>query len=298
MPFVSDQAQQQPDSSATPPSKRVYIGNLPYHAQSADIETYLSEAGFQVERLDISTDPFTGRNPSYCFVELPSAAEAQRAIQELPGASFMGRPLRVNVHIPRRNGAAPSSTRQQSDYSNSSSPRPAAGTNGGWREASRKLAAADGTTTAPSSPAFDRWNRREEAPARWTQPVQQSKRLYVGGLPQVVGQEVLDQAMQELFAEFTVEAVSKLISPHESKQALPGSHFYCFVDLASTEEAESAMKALDGQQTQWGGNLRVSMARDRQDRKVVREQGLASAESPAPSPKPARDFSGSWRRAG
>ncbi|GAB7349258.1 hypothetical protein MBLNU459_g8411t1 [Dothideomycetes sp. NU459] len=294
---MSSAPDQQTESSAPPPSKRVYVGNLPYHAQAADVETYLSEAGFQIERLDMSTDPFTGRNPSYCFVELPSAAEAQRAIQELPGASFMGRPLRVNVHIPRRNGGTPSSN---------SSPRPPMKSydSSGWRA---QTAETRGSPAAGASPAFDRWSRRDEAaPApRWTQSAQQpqqqqqqSKRLYVGGLPQIEGQDVVEQAMHELFAAFTVEAVSKLIAPHESKQALPGSHHYCFVDLASTDEAEAAMKALDGRPAQWGGSFRVSMARDRQDRKVVRDQGLASsAESPAPSPKPARDFSGSWRRA-
>jgi len=45
------------------------------------------------------------------------------------------------------------------------------------------------------------------------------------------------------------------------------------VDLATTEEALSAVLELDGQRTPWGGRLRVRKARtEREDTKVVREQ--------------------------
>lgn len=32
----------------TPVGKRIYVGNLPYHAQSKDLEQFLSEADFQM----------------------------------------------------------------------------------------------------------------------------------------------------------------------------------------------------------------------------------------------------------
>jgi RNA recognition motif-containing protein len=40
-------------------------------------------------------DPFTGRNPSYCFVDLVDADEARRAIETLNGTSLLGRVLKV-----------------------------------------------------------------------------------------------------------------------------------------------------------------------------------------------------------
>ncbi|KAH0081632.1 hypothetical protein KCU60_g16271, partial [Aureobasidium melanogenum] len=88
-------------------------------------------------------------------------------------------------------------------------------------------------------------------------------------------------------------AVSKLISPHESTASLPGDHHYCFVDFATTEEAQAAANAVNGATTSTGNKLKVNMARERPNRKVVREQNLSDKEKPVP----VRDFGSSWRRA-
>jgi RNA recognition motif-containing protein len=47
------------------------------------------------ERIDMSIDPFTGRNPSFCFVELDSKTEADRAIVELEGKPVLTRPVKI-----------------------------------------------------------------------------------------------------------------------------------------------------------------------------------------------------------
>jgi hypothetical protein len=52
--------------------------------------------------------------------------------------------------------------------------------------------------------------------------------------------------MQALSEGFTLNAVSKIISPHPSKATEPGNHFYLFVDLPSNEEEDKAIEALDG----------------------------------------------------
>jgi RNA recognition motif-containing protein len=49
------------------------------------------------EHISISIDPFTGRNPSYCFVDFNSSEEAQRAIVELNEKNMLGRPLRIRL---------------------------------------------------------------------------------------------------------------------------------------------------------------------------------------------------------
>ncbi|KAH0025301.1 RNA-binding domain-containing protein, partial [Aureobasidium melanogenum] len=274
-------------SEQSQPSKRIYIGNLPYAAQAEDVEQYLEEAGFQIERLDMSTDPFTGRNPSYCFAELFSVEEAQRAISSLPGASFMGRPLRVNVHTPKTRGANGTNTPMRS------STRSPFSTERTWRGSP----AANGTETPSKtgerdSYAFNRWERNDAA-SHWTAPVETGRRLYVGGLPQIDGQEIVNEEMKALFSDYTVEAVSKLISPHESTASLPGDHHYCFVDFATTEEAQAAANAVNGATTSTGNKLKVNMARERPNRKVVKEQNLSDKEKPVP----VRDFGSSWRRA-
>ena len=268
------------DQEQSDQSKRVYVGNMPYHAQREDLEKFLIEAGFQIERLDMTIDPFTGRNPSYCFVEFPSLAEAQRAISELPGAHFMGRPLKANVHTPKRND------RQQQQQDERARPAPKA-----FEQHNRRPQAVQPPNRGGSY-AFDRWNR-SDAKAHWTAPQEQGRRVYVGGLPRITGQDTVNDEMKALFKDFNVEAVSKIISPHPSKSEEPGSHHYCFVDLASKEEVDQAVEQLDGSPTPWEGTFKVNRARDKTTRKVFREQNIPEAAA-APEP-PRRDLSGSWR---
>lgn len=43
----------------------------------------------------MSVDPMTGRNPSYCFVDLASKDLAEHVMEEYNGRDFMRRPLKV-----------------------------------------------------------------------------------------------------------------------------------------------------------------------------------------------------------
>jgi RNA recognition motif-containing protein len=85
------------DNSEAAPGTRLYVGNLLYTAQKPDVEELFRNHGYNVVSISMSTDPFTGRNPSYCFVDLDSADEAQRAMAEMSGVDLHGRPLRVSV---------------------------------------------------------------------------------------------------------------------------------------------------------------------------------------------------------
>ncbi|KAF1349653.1 hypothetical protein BDV97DRAFT_352105 [Delphinella strobiligena] len=293
-------------SDAGLPSKRVYVGNLPYHATAEDIETYLQDAGFEIERLDLSVDPFTQKNPSYCFVELFTQEQAQRALSELPGASFMGRPLKVNVHIPRRRDG-PNTDRPRTFGERGEAPSTPARTFGNdWRTPGSR-----GTPQEGASPFGNRWQSRTErtdSPSGVqysSTPSQGGRRVYVGNLPYFETQETLEESLRNVFAEFTVESVSKLITGNPREDDDSGLHHYCFVDVADANEALSAIKALDGSAMQWGGQLRVNVAKDR--RQQTAEYGVRRTDSPsavvgAASPgieKPARDLGSlsSWRRA-
>jgi RNA recognition motif-containing protein len=270
--------------SNVPPSKRIYLGNLPYQAQPKDMEQYLSDAGFQVERLDMSVDPFSGRNPSYCFAELNSAEEAQRAISALTGGSFQGRPLRVNVHTPKKGGREGNGT----GYTDNK-PRVLTYDQRGQASPAGLRHATNGGDAKPY--AFDRWGRKD-AESHWTAPATEGKRLYIGGLPRIDGQEIVNEELRGIFKAFQVEAVSKIISPHESKKELPGNHYYCFVDFATTEDAKQAAAQFDNVESPWGGELKVRQAKENSGRsgpsKVVREQ-LSD------KPPVVRDFN-NWRR--
>lgn len=54
-------------------------------------------------------------------------------------------------------------------------------------------------------------------------------------------------------------AISKRITPHPSTRTKPGNHHYCFVDFETQDDAEDAIRVLDGRCVP-GGRLRVSMA--------------------------------------
>ncbi|KEF51305.1 uncharacterized protein A1O9_12655 [Exophiala aquamarina CBS 119918] len=271
-----------PDESAS--GTRLYVGNLLYTAQKADIEALFTEQGFNVVNVSISTDPFTGRNPSYCFVDLASEDEAQRAIAELNGIEVLGRNLRVSPGVAKRGqGQGQGQGRTTAGTGSGDVGNREVRTKNyerGWAKESREERGTD------YKPSFDRWNRND-ASAHWQAPLSEGRRLYIGNLPRIEPQSAVDEEMQTLFAThlasegITPSAVSKLISPHPSKASEPGNHFYCFVDLERAEDVETVIAALDGREGGWGGALRVNRAREQRDRaeggrdrKVVREQGL------------------------
>jgi len=92
-------------ASPSAPGTRLYVGNLLYSAQQTDVEQLFTENGFTVAQITMSIDPFTGRNPSYCFVDLDSAEEANRAMTELNGKDVLGRTVKINPGIAKKSAA-------------------------------------------------------------------------------------------------------------------------------------------------------------------------------------------------
>ena len=52
----------------------------------------------------MSIDPFSGRNPSYCFVELVNKEQADQAIAELNGKPILGRPVKIGPSFAKSKG--------------------------------------------------------------------------------------------------------------------------------------------------------------------------------------------------
>jgi RNA recognition motif-containing protein len=73
---------------------KIYVGNLPFSANEAEVRALFSQHG-TVESVSLPTDRETGRPRGFGFVEM-SQADAARAIQNLNGYSMNGRALRVN----------------------------------------------------------------------------------------------------------------------------------------------------------------------------------------------------------
>jgi hypothetical protein len=55
------------------------------------------------ELLQVSVDPMTGRNPSYCFIDFATKNLAERVILEYHVQDFMRRKLKVNAAAQSRN---------------------------------------------------------------------------------------------------------------------------------------------------------------------------------------------------
>lgn len=80
--------------------RKLYVGNLPFTSNENDLISVFSEHG-TVMSARVVIDRDTGRSKGFGFVEMGSEDEAQRAVQVLNGAQFMGRPLTVNEARPR-----------------------------------------------------------------------------------------------------------------------------------------------------------------------------------------------------
>ncbi|KLJ07232.1 hypothetical protein EMPG_17280 [Blastomyces silverae] len=173
--------------------RRLYVGNMPYMAKKKDVEALFTEGEtvYNVERIDISIDPFTGRNPSYCFVELESKPQADLAMVELNGKDMLGRPVKIKPGIPK------------------SSKEP--------------FGRRDMATTPEKQPprfVFERWERSDAA-NHWYDYSAQGRRLFVGGLPRMPDQPTADYEIRKLFYGFNMYAFAYFpFPPHPPSSSL------------------------------------------------------------------------------
>ena len=78
----------------------IYVGNLSYRVTEEDLQLAFEAFG-QVESTTIIKDRYSDQSKGFEFVEMPSKAEAQSAIDGLKGTELKGRILNVNEARPR-----------------------------------------------------------------------------------------------------------------------------------------------------------------------------------------------------
>jgi len=81
-------------------SVRLFVGNLPYSANEIEIRQHFGSVGNPLQ-IVIPTDRDTGRPRGFAFVDYDDRSIAERAIQQLHGQPFKGRPLSVSEARPR-----------------------------------------------------------------------------------------------------------------------------------------------------------------------------------------------------
>ncbi|KAL4775937.1 hypothetical protein BDW60DRAFT_104303 [Aspergillus nidulans var. acristatus] len=196
--------------------RRLYVGNMPYTAKLEDVQELFTRGGFEVVRIDISIDPFSGRNPSYCFVDLSTKELAERAMAELDGGDLLGRPVKIKPGVVK---SASERQQQQRTGMGASTGSVGDGLSSGSPRANR---------TGSSPLNADRWRRDDNLTSASTTPTKlsnmstynpnadPSKRLYVGGLPRLTDQEAISSNITQFFKGYNLYVVSSLLSSGHS----------------------------------------------------------------------------------
>jgi RNA recognition motif-containing protein len=81
-------------------SVKIYVGNLSYNASETQLKELFGQHG-EVVSVKIIEDHYTGRSKGFGFIEMSEQTQAQSAIQQLNGQSFLERELKVNFAKPR-----------------------------------------------------------------------------------------------------------------------------------------------------------------------------------------------------
>lgn len=102
-------------------TERLYVGNLSYDASESDLFELFNGVG-SVRNAEVVVNSRTERSKGFAFVTMASVEEARRAVSELHGKEFMGRPLQLSGAKPIGSGDRD----QRDDSESSASAEPAA----------------------------------------------------------------------------------------------------------------------------------------------------------------------------
>ncbi len=78
----------------------LFVRNISYKATDQDLQELFEQIG-AVKSAKIIMDRETQRSRGFGFVEMETAEDAERAIQELTGAELLDRPIDVSLAKPR-----------------------------------------------------------------------------------------------------------------------------------------------------------------------------------------------------
>ncbi|HEX9035663.1 MAG TPA: RNA-binding protein [Ktedonobacterales bacterium] len=94
---------------------RIYVGNLPYSVDNAQLTQLFSAYGDIVE-VRVITDRATGESKGFAFVEMSTEESAHRAIAELNGTMLGDRALRLDEAAERPAGPRSGGSNDRGGY--------------------------------------------------------------------------------------------------------------------------------------------------------------------------------------
>ncbi len=80
--------------------KKIYIGNLAYSVDSAQLADVFGQYG-TVDSSNVIMDRESGRSKGFGFIEMSQDSEAQEAIDQLNGKDLSGRAMNVSEAKPQ-----------------------------------------------------------------------------------------------------------------------------------------------------------------------------------------------------
>lgn len=78
----------------------IYVSNLSFAVRDEDLREIFADYG-EVSSAKVIMDKVSNRSRGFAFVEMPDDQAAQKAIDELDGATVDGRVIKVNVARPK-----------------------------------------------------------------------------------------------------------------------------------------------------------------------------------------------------
>ena len=78
----------------------IYVGNLVFDVSEDDLKEAFEQFG-EITEVRLIMDKFSGKSKGFGFIEMPTKAEAEKAIEEMNGKEFKGRAINVNEDKPK-----------------------------------------------------------------------------------------------------------------------------------------------------------------------------------------------------
>jgi len=85
---------------------KLYIGNLAFSVTEEALKKAFSEFG-KIEEANVIVDKFSKRSKGFGFVTFSDEASAKKAVAEMDGKDFEGRPLKVSEAKPMSDSDRP-----------------------------------------------------------------------------------------------------------------------------------------------------------------------------------------------
>jgi len=85
---------------------RLFVGNLAFSTTDKDILAHFQAQGYKPLAVKLMLDKDTGRSRGFCFVDLATDAEGNKALQ-LNGSDLSGRKLKVTLAEDKRTAPKP-----------------------------------------------------------------------------------------------------------------------------------------------------------------------------------------------